>query len=154
MKRTPYNSALERLNQYQPKHGLRPSAVRNNVLEQVCALPQPFSAAQLEEACKQQRISTGTVYNALKIFVSAQILHVIKRQRGQAVMEYELITSNTPHMQYVCEKCGRMVDFNDKAIARLVKERRYSNYDVRTFSLIVYGECKVCRVKQQKENEI
>lgn len=152
MKRSPYNSALERLNQYLKENGLRVSPIRDFVLEQACGLHQPFTAEQLATVCKEQRISNGTIYNALNIFVSAQILHAIKRQRGRANIEYELTTGNAAHMQYVCHKCGRTVDFTDKALTRLIKERNYSNFDVQHFSLVVYGECKQCRVKEQRKN--
>ena len=153
MKRSAYNSALERLNQYVLSHNKRPSKVRNEVLEQAFLLPQPFTADQLMEACKEQRISTGTVYNSLQLFVSAQILHSITRQRGQAATEYEWMIGGQTRMQIICQKCGRVSDFHDKAIERLIQERRYSNFVLQHFSLYVYGECKLCRKRNtQKEN--
>ena len=148
MKRSAYNSALERLNQYVLSHNKRPSKVRNEVLEQAFLLPQPFTADQLMEACKEQRISTGTVYNSLQLFVSAQILHGITRQRGQNATEYEWMVGDQTRMQVVCEKCGRVSDFHDKAIGRLIQERRYSNFNMQHFSLYVYGECKLCRKRK------
>lgn len=150
MKRSPYHSARERLKDYLKEKGLRPSMIRDVVLERACELSQPFTANQLIDACKEQRISVGTVYNALSLFVAAQILHVIERQRGRAAMEYEIITSNIAHMQFVCKKCGRTVEFNDKAIARLIKERKYTNFNMLHFSLLIYGECKICRTKTKK----
>lgn len=151
MKRSPYNSARERLKDYLKEKGLRPSVIRDFVLERACELSQPFTANQLVEVCKEQRISVGTVYNALNVFVAAQILHVIERQRGRASMEYEVVTANVAHMQFVCKKCGRTVEFNDKALSRLIKERKYSNFTMQHFSLLVYGECKTCRTKTKKE---
>ena len=122
--------------------------MRNAVLEQAFMLPQPFTADQLVEACQAQRISVGTVYNSLEIFVSAQILHSITRQRGQNATEYEWMVGDQTRMQVVCEKCGRVSDFHDKAIERLIQERRYSNFTIQHFSLYVYGECKLCRKRK------
>lgn len=153
MKRSPVHSVKERLNQYLKMNGLRQSPIRDFVLEQACQLPQPFTAEQLEKACTEQHISTGTIYNALSLFVSAQILCVIKRQRGQSHMEYELLNTNPAQMQYICGKCGRVVEFKDTVIARQVKERSYSNFDMQYFSLIVYGECKKCRKATHKTKE-
>ena len=153
MKRVVLNSALERLNQYVVDHNKRPSKVRNAVLEQAFMLPQPFTADQLVEACLAQRISVGTVYNSLELFVSAQILHSITRQRGHAATEYEWMDGAQTRMQVVCEKCGRVSDFHDKAIERLIQERRYSNFNLQHFSLYVYGECKRCgKSNKQKKN--
>lgn len=152
MKKTLYITSLERLEQYVGAAQLRPSVVRNAVLEQVCLLPQPFTAKQLAEVCKEQRISVGTVYNSLNIFISAQILHAANRQRGKAATEYELTTTDQSRMQVMCVKCGRVSDIADKAIARLIKERKYSNFKISHFSLFVYGECKVCRNRKKLNN--
>lgn len=130
---------------------MRKSRVRNTVLQLVCQLPQPFTAAQLEEACQAERISIGTVYNCLDLFIMAHILHAIKRQRGIAVMEYELIGTNPVRMQVVCRKCGRVTEIHDQAIMRLVLERRYSNFVPEQYSLFVYGECRICPKHQKKE---
>ncbi|MBQ7631583.1 MAG: transcriptional repressor [Paludibacteraceae bacterium] len=153
MKRAALNSALERLNRYVLANNKRPSKVRNIVLEQAFLLPQPFVADQLVEACQAQRISVGTVYNSLEIFVSARILHSITRQRGQNATYYEWIVGEQTRLQVVCEKCGRVSDFHDKAIERLIQERRYSNFNMHHFSLYVYGECKLCKkTKKLKES--
>ena len=143
-----YIAAQERLDTYVREHGMRPSKVRNMVLEQVCQLEQPFVADQLVEACKKERISVGTVYNALSLFLLAQILHAIDRQRGRTATEYELMTGSVIRMQILCGKCGRVADIHDKVIERMVKERKYSNFTMQHFSLFVYGECKICRRKR------
>lgn len=146
-----YKAALDRLNTYMREHGLRPSQARKIVLERIWQLPQPFTAAQLEEACSEDRISTGTVYNSLNLFVMAQILHAIQRQRGKNVTEYELISLNQVRMEVICRKCGRISEIHDKAITRMIQERTYSNFVPQQYSLFVYGECKLCRRLRQKE---
>ena len=149
-----YKAAQDKLDAYIRENGMRASKVRNIVLEQVCQLSQPFTAEQLVEACAVERISIGTVYNSLNLFLLARILHAINRQRGKTATEYEIVTGSVPHMQVVCTRCGRMTEFHDKAIARLVQERSYANFNVQRFSLFVYGECKICRrlvAKKKKE---
>lgn len=140
-----YKEAQERLDTYVLSNGMRASKVRNIVLEQACALPQPFTAEQLVEACAGERISVGTVYNSLNLFLLARILFSINRQRGKAATEYEIVTGSTTRMQVICCRCGRQTEFHDKAITRLVQERAYANFNAQRFSLLVYGECKLCR---------
>lgn len=141
-----YQAAQAQLEAYVIKHKMRHSQVRNMVLEQVCQLPQPFTAAQLEEACKAERISTGTVYNVLHLLIEASLVKIYDRGVGQTVTEYELITdASRSHMQVICRKCGRRTFFYDKAIQRMVTERQYSNFNLQNYSLVVYGECKICR---------
>lgn len=149
-----HNSAIKQLSAYIRANGMRPSRVRKMVLEQICLLPQPFTAEELVTACQKDRISTGTIYNALNLFVLARILHVRDRERGRAVSEYELITGKPMRMQMTCTKCGRVTEIHDKAIEGLIKERKYSNFVMQHFSLFVYGECKLCRrpVEKQIEN--
>ena len=148
-----YLNALKRLYAYAQTHNMRPSSVRKIVLEQACKLHQPFTADQLIQVCAAERISTGTVYNALKVFVDAHILSGKQRQRGHLATEYECILDASKHMQFVCKNCGRTVDFNDKAIARLIEERKYTNFIMNTYSLVVYGECKTCRRKVRVKSE-
>lgn len=136
---------------YIRSNNMRPSRVRNMVLEQLCMLPQPFTADQLVEACKAERISVGTVYNSLNLFILARILHAKERQRGRTVTEYELLPGNTMRMQIICENCSRVTEFHDKAIERLVRERKYSNFNIAHFTLYVYGECKLCRRKIKED---
>lgn len=128
---------------------MRPSPIRNMVLGQLCSLHQPFTAEQLIAACQAERISVGTVYNALNVFTRAAIVKGLQRQRGHIATEYELINDYVRHMQFVCKKCGRTVDINDKAIAGLIEERKYSNFILQQYSLVIYGECKVCRKRNE-----
>lgn len=141
-----YKGALESLSAYVKTHGMRASVVREMVLAQACLLKQPFTAALLEEACKTEHISTGTVYNALNLFIEAEIVKVYDRGYGQTVTEYEVTnTASRSHMQIICRKCGRRAGFYDKALMRMINERKYVNFNMQNYTLVVYGECKICR---------
>ena len=144
--------AFKLLSAYVRQHQMRPSRVRDMVLERACQLQQPFTAEQLVQACADERISVATVYNALDLFILARILHAIDRQRGKAATEYAFIVGKSMRMQILCTKCGRVTDIKDKAIERLIKERKYSNFEMQHFSLFVYGECKVCRKQTKNKN--
>ena len=146
-----YRAALDRLNSYIREHGLRPSQTRLIVLERIWQLPQPFTAAQLEEACSEDRICTATVSNTLDLFVKAQILHAVQRQLGKNLTEYELVSQNQVRMEIICRKCGRTSEIHDQAITRIIQERTYSNFVPQQYSLFVYGECKLCRRLRKKE---
>ena len=142
-----YEAALQKLDEYMQEKNMRRSTVRNIVLEHLCSLKQPFTAEQLVEVCQNDRISVGTVYNCLTLFISAHILYAIDRQRGQAATEYELAISKHNRLQIVCTKCGRVTPFRDKAIESLIRERKYTNFNLARYSLLIYGECKLCRRK-------
>lgn len=147
-----YKAALEKLDTYVRETGLRESPLRKVVLDKMCTLPQPFSAEQLVQACENEHVSQGTIYNALKLFLKIHIVNSFVRHQGQASTEYEVVTGASSRIQIICLKCGRKAETHDDVIAKMVREKQYYNFNVRRFSLFVYGECKICRrlAKKQK----
>lgn len=152
MKKTSFNSAAKRLKAYVAENGLRQSSVRLMVLEQACMLSQPFTADRLAKACEEERISVGTVYNALELFVKANIFHAVNRQRGRMATEYEVVAENQIRMQTICQKCGRVSNFHDPAIELIVRARKFSNFNLQHFTLFAYGECKKCKQKKKVQD--
>lgn len=144
-----YKVVMDGLRAYLADHEMRMTTERGIIINEMCQLPQPFTADQLEEACRKERISTGTIYNTINLLIEAHIIHTLERQRGRTVNEFEITQRAANQMQVVCTKCGRVTDFHDKAITRLIQERRYSNFNVQHFTLIAYGECRICRPLKQ-----
>jgi Fe2+ or Zn2+ uptake regulation protein len=145
--------ALTRLNAYIAEHNGRYSAVREQVLEKACYLPQPFTAEQLVAVCADDRISKGTIYNALRLFVKVNIVHAFDRQREHKVTEYEIVTTTQNRLQTVCEKCGKVQSFHDQVIERIIRERKYSNFILQHFTLLAYGQCRRCKEKQTQKTQ-
>ena len=144
-----YEQAVDRLSQYLDERGMRFTVERKFILEQVCSLPQPFSAAQLRALCKAQRLTRATIYNSINLLCDAHVLHTLKRGAGMSTTEYELVGRPTTRMQMVCKRCGRITEFRDATISELIKKHRYTNFDMQHYSLYVYGECKACRPKRK-----
>lgn len=140
-----YSTAAKRLNEYISAHHMRHTQERLTVLRCICELEPPFTADQLVELAAKEFISQATTYNAIRLFLDAHILNELQRPGygGKAAYEVQLVQKDTIRM--ICKKCGREVALADKAISALVKQRRYSNFEMAHFSLYVYGECKVCR---------
>lgn len=146
-----FGAALERMNAYVQEHKGRYSSTREKVLEQVCVLPQPFTAEQLEAACQGDKISSGTVYNCLQLFLNANIIHATKRQKGHQATEYELITGNQIRMQRVCQQCGRATNFRAPAVDHLIRDLKSQNFFMQHYTLFLYGECRKCRLQREKK---
>jgi len=147
------NLAFKQLGAYIRQHNMRPSRVRDIVLEEICLLQQPFTAEQLVEGCETKQISVATIYNTLNLLVLAQILCATSRQRGKASTEYEIVVGKMARVQVVCTKCGRVTEIRDKLVDEIVKGKTYSNFTMRHYSLFIYGECKICRSRKRKEKE-
>lgn len=136
---------LEKLNAYIAEHGLRHTIEREMVLEEACRLPQPFTTGQLIEQMEKRHVSKATVYNVVQLLGLARILQCVHRASTRERVQYEIITQQTQRMQLKCTKCGRVAEFYDVAIINLVRARKYNNFNMQSFSLYVYGECKLCR---------
>lgn len=143
-----FGNALERMNAYLQEHGGRYSSVREAVLERACMLPQPFTAEQLEAACQAEKISSGTIYNSLQLFLKANIIHATKRQKGHQATEYEVITGNSIRMQRICQKCGRVTNFRAPAVDRIIREQKTQSFFMQHYTLFLYGECRKCRIPE------
>ena len=148
-----FGGALERLNTYLQETGGRYSAVREKVLEQACLLPQPFTAEQLEAVCQAEHISSATVYNCLKLFMAANIIHATKRQKGHQAVEYEILTGNQIRMQRICQTCGRITNFRAPAIERLIREQKTASFFMQHYTLFIYGECRKCRMPLREKTQ-
>ena len=151
MRKSLFDIAYEQLHRYITENNLRHSAKRTQILQEICLLPQPFTEEQLEQACEPLHVARASIFNALNMFVLAQILHADSRHRGQTHTQYELITGRGIRMEVICKQCGRVTELRDKAIVKMIKEKHYSNFELQHFTLFVYGECKVCRQQNAKK---
>lgn len=146
-----YKVAQSKLETYIQANNLRHTPERYSLLRYVCALEQPFSVDSLVKVAEEEHISLGTIYNSVNLFVSAQILHCINRRDGRKWAQYELMTQRTMRMEMICTRCGRVSRIKDAAIEKLVRTRKYSNFNMQGYSLYIYGECKTCKRKPQKD---
>ena len=150
----PYDTALGKLNAYIAANNMRHTTEREMVLNEICVMTQPFTAEQLAEHCRPLRLSQGTVYNSLALFVSARILYKLERTKGVISEQYKWALDAKDAMRIICTRCGREAHFTDKAIQQIVQNRKYANFVPAHFSLTIYGVCKTCRrllIRQNKK---
>jgi len=102
----PYEEALTKLNAYIESHNMRHTPEREMVLNEICDMQQPFTAEQLTERCKPLRLTQGTVYNSLNLFILARILHSYVREAGRSATLYELAVGVRSTVVMVCTRCG------------------------------------------------
>lgn len=143
-----YEETAAHLQAYLKTNGLRCTQERLLLLRQICRYKRNFTAERLQKDMEPvARISVATVYNTLDLLCSCHIVRKLNLQHKVRVVEYELLRSNAHTMRFVCTRCGRWVDFKDKAIENILKGKRFSNFVMNDFSLSVYGVCKICRRK-------
>ena len=146
-----YKLAVEILDEYLATGKFRKTHERYIILRQICNFPAQFTAEQLQLLCtKELTVSRATVYNTLQLLLDASLLLSHPLYAGSKTTCYELCIKKNTRMYFQCSRCGRVVEFEDKAINNLVKNRRYSNFTPSNLSLYVFGTCKVCRRQPKK----
>jgi Fe2+ or Zn2+ uptake regulation protein len=150
--------AENRLEEYASANGMRMSVERKFILRHICQQKHPVTSAELERAAKEANISRATVYNTLRLLVSARIVQQVPQLEGVRRVEYRLAGARQNRMEMRCTRCGRLVKIKDTAISDLIAAKRYSNFNFSHYTLCVYGECKLCRRrtghKQTDKNKV
>lgn len=143
-----YEEAVEVMKKYLYSHRLRCTPERLQILRQICRYRNHFTAEQLEKDMQEQlHLSTATIYNTLQMLGTCGILRRLEAQPGMRFAEYEVVCGRTRSMRFVCTRCGREVTFKNKPIENILIDKRFSNFDMTSYSLNVYGTCKSCRRK-------
>ena len=141
-----YEKALAVLDTYIREHNLRHTLERERLLKIMAEVNAPiFTVHDIDAKRKDAHISVPTLYNSLNLFVSARILYKLERTRGVTQEQYKWALDAKNSMRVICTRCGREANFTDRAILRIVQERKYANFIPAHFSLYVYGTCKTCR---------
>ena len=141
-----YEQASGVLDNYIREHNLRHTLERKRLLKIIADINKPvFTVHDIDAKRKDAHISVPTMYNSLNLFVSAQILYKLERTQGVQVEQYKWALDAKSTMRVICTRCGREANFTDKAVLRILHERKYANFLPAHFSLYVYGVCKTCR---------
>ena len=102
------------------------------------------TANEIFEAARKRlpSISYATVYNSLKYLKEAGLVHEIRF--GDSASRYDGITDRHDHA--ICNKCGKLVDFELPQIAPLMQAAaRKSGFKPDSVHLTLRGLCADCR---------
>jgi len=150
-----YHRALTLLNDYLKANNMRHTAEREMILQVLSEVRTPtFTTKQVENEVSKLHISLPTLYNSLRLFISARILYKIDRVSGMQQEHYGWYVDAKNSMVIVCTNCGRTARFTDKAIQNTIYNRKYANFVPAHYAMFVYGQCRACRrilVKQMQE---
>ena len=91
-------------------------------------------------------LSLSTVYNTLNILKEMNLVNEL------AFNETSRFDPNTkPHINLVCEKCGKIIDVEDKDLEKIIKRVSEENKFVITGHRIdLYGQCGSCSRKSDR----
>jgi len=96
---------------------------------------------------RDESIGTATVYRSLNLF--KQLGLVDERRLGKVCCCYELKKSSAHH-HLVCQRCGKVIEFQDPHFQKLIKtlQRKYG-FKITKTELCLEGYCPNCEEKEK-----
>ena len=128
---------------YLKERGLRQTAERFAILDEIYAEAGHFDADELFIRLKEKRIrvSRATVYNTLELLLDCDL--VVKHQFGKAQAKYERAYAYWQHDHLICVDCGEVLEFCDPRLHR-IKETlaEIFQFAITHHALHMYGHCQ------------
>ena len=129
--------------------GLKSTAPRDDIARVFFALGRHVSAEELHGEVKKVNPHVGyaTIYRTLKLLKECGLVTERHFDEGQA--RYE-VAGGHHHDHFICESCGKIIEFEDDAIERL-QESVAGKLGVTLIrhKLELYGHCADCLAKER-----
>jgi len=138
-------AAQEVFRKYLRERGLKNTRERQAVLAAAISIGEHFQAEQLLFFMHNQgrRVAKATLYRTLPLLVDCGIL---SRERfGDEQFHYERTFRREPHDHMLCERCGRIVEFDSAEIEALRRKlARQCRFQDRAHRFQIVGLCHRC----------
>jgi Fur family ferric uptake transcriptional regulator len=126
--------------------GLKRGGARERVIELLASEPCALSAVEIEDALRAGGQPTGraTIYRALDLLVEHGLVERLEVGDGQARFE-RAQPGGEHHHHLVCERCGRLVAFDDPGLERAI--HRLSDrlgVKIESHDVLLRGACGRC----------
>ena len=135
----------ERIMEALERAGYQATPNRRLVAELVAATGGHFTAAELLERGRRERVNIGraTIFRALELLTTLRVVERLDLPSGSHA--YVLCDPDEHHHHLVCSGCGRSEDVADGELARLVDEiGRRNGYRIEAHRLELFGTCPAC----------
>jgi len=143
------NKALDQLSQYLSDQGLKSTRQRDAVLAVFLAARRHLSAEELYHLVRKTARGIGytTVYRTLKLLAGAGLAH--ERRFEDGITRYEYNAADSHHDHLICNRCGRIIEFENAQIEELqALVARKNRFLVQNHKLELYGLCSECQGRQ------
>jgi Fur family ferric uptake transcriptional regulator len=125
--------------------GFKSTKEREIILKELEARGEHFNAESLYSCLsqKKQRVSKPTVYRTLKLLEKLRLIERFDIKKKCSY--YEPVLHGGEHGHFVCEECGKIIDFSigdfDTLKSAIVKEK---DFTLGYISIRAFGLCKSC----------
>ena len=142
-------SVRERMRQFEQalrERGLKSTSQRDDIARVFFGAEQHLSIEQLYTAVRRvnPRVGYATVYRTLKLLKECGLAAERHFDDGQA--RYEPVEGEAQHDHIICERCGKIVEFNSEALeTQQQRIARFLGFVLSRHRLELYGICTDCR---------
>jgi len=126
--------------------GLRPGRARARIIQLLASESCALSAVEIEDALRSQGRRTGraSIYRALDQLAEHGLVERVAVDRDQARFE-RVLPSGEHHHHLVCDRCGRLVAFDDPGLERAINRvSRRLGVRVDHHEVVLRGACEDC----------
>jgi Fur family ferric uptake transcriptional regulator len=140
---------LERFRRHLREHHQPVTRQRDLVAQVVLRSDDHLSVDGIRRELKQQgeQVGLATVYRTLDLLVESGLVRA--HEFGEGFRRYEPITTQAGHEHLICERCGRVVEFANERLERmlpvLADEQGFQHQRHR---VEIYGVCRECRQQE------
>jgi len=150
MKEHCLEQAIDKLNQYIRRKGMRYTRSREKVMCAILELSDHFTVKDIVRKLREQgmKASQVTVYRTLPHLLDAGLIRQVERLTTAEEQVYENVLGCRHHDHLVCESCGKVIEFEDDEIEKLQnKVAEQYGFRLRRHYLDLVGVCKDCQQK-------
>ena len=126
--------------------GHRGAQARRTLVEFLDAQPCALTAREIDDElrARDQGIGMASLYRNLDLLVELRL--VGRLDVGQGVARYErLLPSGEHHHHLVCDRCGRVTPFDDRALEQSIERLcRKVDFQVAEHDVVLHGACSAC----------
>jgi len=127
------------------ERGLKSTAQRDDIARVFFEFGHHISAEELYAQVKKisPHVGYATIYRTLRLLKECELVYERHFDEGQA--RYEMV-SERHHDHFICERCGKIIEFENEGIERLQElVARQLGAMLTRHKMELYGLCADCR---------
>ena len=125
--------------------GLRKTPERETIIEEIFSIHDHFDVDELflRLRNKRKRVSKASLYRTIPLLIASGLIREVYFENGH--LHYEHIYGHKDHSHLRCNRCGRIIEFEDDEIGTLQKRigKKY-NFAVTVHRFELIGYCPHC----------
>jgi Fur family transcriptional regulator, ferric uptake regulator len=140
---------VDRFRRYLRDHHQPVTRQRDQVAQTVLLSEEHLSVDEIIRRLRQQgeAVGTATVYRTLEVLVESGLVRA--HDFGEGFKRYEPMPAQAHHEHLICERCGRVVEFQNERLERMLPILADEHgYEHQRHRVEIYGVCGDCRRRE------